>query len=107
MPDLWFFAGLAVGVAITGFCAVGSFDRGADSMRRRTWQLEFAARQTAFFASERGANVVSRPSARQVAINAFDGLVRNIDRLRGEITRRVTREAELVTESSRAPGQGM
>lgn len=45
--DLWFFAGLAMGIIVTGFCAVGSFERGAASVRRRAWSLEHSARQRA------------------------------------------------------------
>jgi len=41
---LWFASGLALGVCVTGFIAVGSFDRGVDSVRRRTWKIELAAR---------------------------------------------------------------
>ena len=58
MPDLWFVLGLAIGMVLMGFCAIGSFDRGADSVRRHTWNVELAARRRAF--------VVSR-SARAVA----------------------------------------
>ena len=51
MPDLWFIAGLAVGIALSGFCAVGSFARGADSVRREPWAAELAARKRAVVAS--------------------------------------------------------
>ncbi len=51
MPDLWFFAGLAMGIAIAGFAAIGSFGRGVDSVRRKTWSSDLAARQIARFAS--------------------------------------------------------
>ena len=84
MPDLWFVAGLAIGVAITGFCAVGSFDRGADSVRRGAWSLELAARQRAVILSERRLNaLVARRSRRHE-------LIHEIDRLRRAITRRPT-----------------
>lgn len=43
-PYLWFVSGLALGVCVTGFIAVGSFDRGVDSVRRRAWKIELAAR---------------------------------------------------------------
>ena len=42
---LWFASGLALGVCVAGFLAVGSFDRGVDSVRRRAWKIELAARQ--------------------------------------------------------------
>ncbi len=51
MPDLWFFAGLAMGIAIAGFAAIGSFGRGVDSVRRRAWSRDLAARRVALFAS--------------------------------------------------------
>lgn len=44
MPDLWFVAGLAMGIVVTGFCAVGSFERGARSVGRRAWSAELTAR---------------------------------------------------------------
>lgn len=47
MPDLWFLAGLAMGICVTGFCAVGSFDRGVDSVRRKVWKRELSARRSA------------------------------------------------------------
>lgn len=43
MPDLWFFVGLAMGISLAGFAAVGSFARGAESARRRAWRAELAA----------------------------------------------------------------
>src|SRR5690348_17234485 len=77
MPDLWFFAGLAMGVVVTGFCAVGSFDRGADSVRRRTWLVELAARQEALVASRRGPDtLVARRHARDTGIDQLDRLTR-------------------------------
>jgi hypothetical protein len=47
MPEVWFFLGLAIGIALMGFVTTGSFDRGADSARRRPWKLELAARRDA------------------------------------------------------------
>jgi hypothetical protein len=47
MPDLWFFAGLAMGIVLAGFSAVGSYGRGFDSARRRGWSDELVARQLA------------------------------------------------------------
>ena len=44
MPELWFFVGLAVGIVITGFVALGSFERGADSVRNAPWRMELMAR---------------------------------------------------------------
>jgi hypothetical protein len=46
MPDiyLWFFSGLVLGLCVMGFIAIVSFDRGVDSVRRRTWAIELAAR---------------------------------------------------------------
>ena len=44
MPDLWFLAGLAMGLCVAGFSAVGSFERGVDSVRRSVWSRELAAR---------------------------------------------------------------
>jgi hypothetical protein len=51
MPDLWFFVGVAIGTVVTGFCAIGSFDRGADSVRRRAFSTELFARQRAVTAA--------------------------------------------------------
>ena len=48
MPDLWFVVGLAVGMVLMGFVTIGSFDRGADSVRRNFWNAELVARKTAF-----------------------------------------------------------
>lgn len=50
MPDLWFPIGLAMGIVVTGFLTVGSFDRGAASVRRGLVSVELAARQRAVFA---------------------------------------------------------
>jgi hypothetical protein len=57
--DIWFVAGIALGTIVTGFCAIGSFDRGSDSVRRRSWNREYAARK--------GALVASRATIRAVA----------------------------------------
>ena len=51
MLDIWFVAGLALGTIVTGFCAIGSFSRGGDSVGRRSWSLEYEARKRAFLAS--------------------------------------------------------
>jgi hypothetical protein len=41
---LWFFAGIALGLCVMGFIAVASFERGVESVRRRAWNMELAAR---------------------------------------------------------------
>jgi hypothetical protein len=51
VPDIWFVAGIALGTIVTGFCAIGSFDRGSDSVHRKSWNREHAARKRALFAS--------------------------------------------------------
>ena len=53
MLDVWFVAGIALGMIVTGFCAIGSFDRGSDSVRRRSWNREYAARKQAVLLSSR------------------------------------------------------
>jgi hypothetical protein len=50
VPELWFFVGLAMGIVVAGFCAVGSFERGVDSVRRTPWKLELAGRRLAVLA---------------------------------------------------------
>lgn len=50
MPELWFVIGLAMGVVVTGFLAVGSFERGAESVGLVPWRLELVARQRAVLA---------------------------------------------------------
>lgn len=45
MPELWFFIGLAMGIALAGFVAVGSFARGADSVRNAAWRHDLPLRQ--------------------------------------------------------------
>jgi hypothetical protein len=42
--DIWFIAGVALGTIVTGFCAIGSFNRGSDSVHRRSWTREHDAR---------------------------------------------------------------
>jgi hypothetical protein len=49
--DLSFVLGLALGTIVTGFCAIGSFNRGFDSVRRQSWTLEHVARKRAVVAS--------------------------------------------------------
>lgn len=50
MPDLWFPIGLAVGIIVSGFLALGSFDRGVASVRRGLTRAELTARQRAVVA---------------------------------------------------------
>jgi len=45
VPELWFFLGLVIGIVIAGFSAVGSFERGADSVRKASWRLELERRR--------------------------------------------------------------
>jgi hypothetical protein len=45
--DLSFFVGVALGTIVTAFCAVGSYRRGFDSVRRASWSREHAARKRA------------------------------------------------------------
>jgi hypothetical protein len=58
VPDIWFVAGVALGTIVTGFCAFGSFERGSDSVRRRSWIVEHAARRRPLVASR----AVSQPA---------------------------------------------
>jgi len=56
--DLSFLVGLALGMIVTGFCAIGSFNRGFDSMRRTSWSREHAARKRAVLSSRVAARAV-------------------------------------------------
>ena len=51
MIDLSFVLGIALGTIVTGFCAIGSFNRGFDSVRRQSWTVEHAARKRVVVAS--------------------------------------------------------
>jgi hypothetical protein len=51
VPDIWFVAGVSLGAVVAGFCAIDSFGRGSDSVRREWWSLEHEARKRAFLAS--------------------------------------------------------
>jgi hypothetical protein len=51
--DISFVAGIALGMIVTGFCAIGSFDRGSDSVHRRSWNREYAGRRQAALLSSR------------------------------------------------------
>jgi hypothetical protein len=61
MPDIWFVAGIALGTIVTGFCAIGSFDRGSDSVHRRSWSREHAARRRAIVASRHTRRAMPQP----------------------------------------------
>lgn len=63
MPDIWFFVGLALGTIVTGFCAVGAFDRGSASVRCRSWSREHDARNRALVAPRAAVRAVARPTA--------------------------------------------
>ena len=68
MPELWFVLGLAMGVIVAGFTAVGSFDRGVASVRRRSVSAELSARQRAVVARSRSrahARLEDRPERLQ------------------------------------------
>jgi hypothetical protein len=43
--ELAFVVGVALGTIVTGFCAIGSYDRGYDSVRRKAWSRELTARK--------------------------------------------------------------
>jgi hypothetical protein len=60
--DISFVAGLALGTIVTGFLAIGSFNRGFDSVRRTAWSREHAARQRAVVTSRVAARAVTRRS---------------------------------------------
>ena len=59
MLDLSFLVGLALGTIVTGFCAIGSYNRGFDSVRRTTWSREHAARKRAVLSSRVAARAVA------------------------------------------------
>ena len=59
MLDLSFLLGLALGMIVTGFCAIGSFNRGFDSVRRASWSREHAARKRAVLSSRVAVRAVS------------------------------------------------
>jgi hypothetical protein len=69
MPDIWFAVGVALGTIVTGFCAIGSFDRGSESVRRRSWSVEHASRKRAFLAS-RAALRAAQPAAERALLKA-------------------------------------
>jgi len=63
--DLSFVVGLVLGTIVTGFCAIGSFNRGFDSVRRTSWSREHAARRRAV--------VTSRVAARAFTDRTAEG----------------------------------
>jgi hypothetical protein len=63
VPELWFVAGLALGVAVTGFSAIGSFARGSDSVRRSSWATEHSARTQADLVARSPGGVATQPTA--------------------------------------------
>ena len=62
MLDIWFVAGIALGTIVTGFCAIGSFDRGSDSVQRRSWNREHLARRRALLASRPMIRATAQPT---------------------------------------------
>jgi len=60
---MWFVAGIALGTIVTGFCAIGSYDRGSDSVRRKSWSVEHAARTKAVLASRTRLGRIAQPIA--------------------------------------------
>ena len=58
MLDVSFLIGLALGTIVTGFCAIGSYNRGFDSVRRSSWNREHAARKRAVVTSRLAARAV-------------------------------------------------
>jgi hypothetical protein len=51
VPDIGFVIGVALGTIVTGFCAIGSFARGSESVRRVSRSIEHASRRRALVAS--------------------------------------------------------
>lgn len=62
MIDFSFVLGIALGTIVTGFCAIGSYYRGSDSVRRGAWTTELAARKRATVNGRRTARLVAAPS---------------------------------------------
>ena len=71
MIDIWFIAGMALGTIVTGFCAIGSFDRGSDSVHRRSWSREHAARSRALMASRARIRGTARDDVREALNKAI------------------------------------
>jgi hypothetical protein len=68
MLEMWFVAGIALGTIVTGFCAIGSYDRGSDSVRRKSWSVEHDARKKAA--------IISRARPRRIAQPIADGALK-------------------------------
>jgi len=62
--DFSFFVGIALGTIVTGFCAIGAFDRGFDSARRKSWRVELEARNRAVVVAARTPARVRQRDAR-------------------------------------------
>jgi hypothetical protein len=58
--DLSFVLGLALGTIVTGFCAIGSFNRGFDSVRHKSWSVEHAARKRAVVTTRGAVHAATR-----------------------------------------------
>jgi len=57
--DFSFVLGIALGTLVTGFCAIGSYYRGSDSVRRTAWTRELAGRKQAAVNARRAARLVA------------------------------------------------
>lgn len=62
MPDIWFVVGVALGTIVTGLCAIGSFERGSDTVRRTSWRFEHAARKRPLVVSRAAVRAVAQPT---------------------------------------------
>lgn len=62
-------AGIALGVLIVGFLAVGAYNRGHDDafFRRKDWRAELVARQTVAARSMQSAARSMQPAARKAS----------------------------------------
>lgn len=65
--DISFVVGVALGTIVTGFCAIGSFNRGFDSVRRTAWSGELDARKRAVVASRAAADRRSKDALRRAS----------------------------------------
>ena len=68
--DFSFVLGVALGTIVTGFCAIGSYYRGSDSVRRGAWTTELAARKRAVVKARRAAPLVAAPTIEGVLSQA-------------------------------------
>lgn len=64
-----FVLGVVLGIIVTGFCAVGSYNRGFDSVRRGSWTRELTARRRA---------VKAAVAARAVVGPAMEAVLRRV-----------------------------